>query len=156
MFGAFCGEAAHMALSGKDRRFLRALGHHLKPVVQVGKDGVSDAAAKAADQALRDHELIKVKVGESCPLERQEAAEALAQATGAEIAQLLGRTILLYRPDPEEPGIRLPKAPSGEAGNEMNQAEKKAAPAAEKHSPAPVRQPRRGRLPHRSSKNALR
>lgn len=131
---------------------MRALGHHLKPVVQVGKEGVTPAAAAAADQALRDHELIKVKVGESCPLARQEAADALAAATGSEIAQVLGRTFLLYRPDPEEPGIHLPQAPSRAAPK----AEEQAAPAPEKHSPAPIPKSRRGRLPHRSSKGALR
>jgi len=100
-----------MDLNGRQRRALRALGHHLEPVVMVGKEGVSQAVIAAAEQALADHELIKAKVGESSPLDRHEAAEALAEATGAAVAQVLGRTMLLYRRHPDEPKIDLPGLP---------------------------------------------
>ena len=95
-------------LTGKQRRHLRALAHDLKPLVQVGRGGIDDGLVAAVDQALADHELIKVKVAEAANLDRHEAADALAQATGSEVAQVLGNTILLYRADPEEPVIRLP------------------------------------------------
>jgi RNA-binding protein len=97
-----------VALTGKQRRALRALGHHLDPVVQVGREGVSPAVIEAAGQALWDHELIKVKVGEGSPLDRHEVAEALARATGSDVAQVLGRTLLLYRRRAEDPKIELP------------------------------------------------
>jgi RNA-binding protein len=97
-----------MTLSGKQRRHLRALGHSLRPIVQVGKDGVTEALIAAVDQALADHELIKVKVGENADLAREDAAAALAEATHSEVAQVLGYTLLLYRPDPDEPTIQLP------------------------------------------------
>lgn len=85
-----------MALTGKERRQLRALGHHLSPVVQVGQGGVTKGVISAVNQALEDHELVKVKVGEG-PEDRHDAADALARATKSEVAQVLGKTILLFR-----------------------------------------------------------
>jgi RNA-binding protein len=100
-----------LPLNGKQRRALRALGHHLDPVVQLGKEGVTPALLEAVEQALDDHELIKLKVGESSPIDRHEAADEISRETGAEIAQVLGRTILLFRRHPEEPKIELPGLP---------------------------------------------
>lgn len=85
-----------MALTGKQRRQLRALGHHLAAVVQVGQQGVTPGVITATEQALADHELIKVKVGDG-PVDRHEAASQLSEATGAEVAQVLGRTLLLFK-----------------------------------------------------------
>ncbi|HEY3452374.1 MAG TPA: ribosome assembly RNA-binding protein YhbY [Myxococcales bacterium] len=100
-----------MELNGKQRRALRALGHHLEPVVMLGKDGVSEAVINATSQALTDHELVKVKVGESSPIDRHEAAEALSVATKSTVAQVLGRTLLLFRRNEEAPKISLPGLP---------------------------------------------
>ncbi len=90
-----------MPLNGKQRRSLRALGHHLEPVVIVGQSGVTEGIIAAVEQALHDHELIKVKINEG-PETRQEAAQRLAEATGAELAQLLGRTALLFKKRAED------------------------------------------------------
>lgn len=95
-------------LSGKQRRHLRALGHELKAIVQIGKDGIDDGVVKAVDQALADHELIKIKVAEVAKLDRHEAADELAAQTKSQVAQVLGNTVLLYRPDPDDPQIKLP------------------------------------------------
>jgi RNA-binding protein len=95
-------------LSGKQRRHLRGLGHDLKPVVQVGKGGIDDGLVAAVNQALDDHELVKIKVGEAAQMDRHDAAEAIAHKTHSEVAQVLGNTVLLYRPHPEEPAIVLP------------------------------------------------
>jgi RNA-binding protein len=97
-------------LTGKQRRHLRALAHPLKPLVQVGKGGIDDGLIAAVDQALADHELIKVKVGENAAMDRHEVAEQLAGKTNSQVAQVLGNTVLLYRPDPEDPTIELPAA----------------------------------------------
>lgn len=94
-------------LSGKQARYLRGLGHHLKPVVMIGKDAVTDSVMKAVDEALTSHELIKVKIQEGCLLDRNDVAAILAEKAGAAVAQTLGRTILLYRPG-EEKKIDLP------------------------------------------------
>ena len=94
-------------LTGKQIRHLRGLGHHLQPVVMVGKEELSERLLASLDGALSVHELIKVKVQEGCLLDRHEVAAGLAQASGAAVVQVLGRTILLFR-RAEEPKIELP------------------------------------------------
>lgn len=95
-------------LTGKQRRHLRALGHHLKPVLQIGHEGVTDALAKEADAQLEAHELIKIKVSEHAPESRRDSSRSLADRCGAQVAQVLGRTALLYRPRKDAPEIELP------------------------------------------------
>jgi RNA-binding protein len=97
-----------MNLTGKQRRHLRALGHNLDPVVQLGKLGLTEAVTAAIDAALEQHELVKVRLGTECPDDRHDVADRLAPALRAEVAQVLGRTILLYRRHPKEPKIKLP------------------------------------------------
>lgn len=94
-------------LTGKQKRHLRGLGHSLAPVITIGKGEISEALVKETDEALEHHELIKVKILESCLLDRHEAAEELASACGAEVAQVLGRTFLLFR-RAQEPKLELP------------------------------------------------
>jgi len=94
-------------LTGKQRRHLRALGHHLDPLLQIGHEGITDAVVAHANMQLQHHELIKVRVLESSPLDRREAADELAARTGADLAQVLGRTFLLYKRDPDKPRIDL-------------------------------------------------
>jgi RNA-binding protein len=88
-------------LTGKQRRALRAKGHHLEPVVIVGQSGVTEGILSALSQALQDHELIKVKVNEG-PETRHEAAQRMAEGTGSELVQLLGRTVLLFKKREED------------------------------------------------------
>jgi RNA-binding protein len=97
-------------LSGASLRHLRALGHALEPVVMIGKEGITESLVRAANAALLTHELIKVKVQSEAPVERKEAAAALADASEAVLAQVLGRTFLLYKRHPKKPKIKLPKA----------------------------------------------
>ncbi|HKJ05736.1 MAG TPA: ribosome assembly RNA-binding protein YhbY [Geopsychrobacteraceae bacterium] len=94
-------------LKGKQARYLRGLGHHLKPVVMVGKDEVNEAVIAATEEALGAHELIKVKLQEGCLSDRKEVAEELAAATSSAVAQVMGGTILLYR-EGDDPQIQLP------------------------------------------------
>jgi RNA-binding protein len=101
--------AAAPTLTGWQIRKLRAMGHALKPVVAVGKEGVTDAVVRAIASALGTHELVKVKLQSEAPVERREAAAQLAQATGAVLAQVLGRTVLLYKRHPKKPKIDLTK-----------------------------------------------
>ena len=65
-------------LTGKQVRYLKGLGHHLKPLVMLGRDGLDENVIKAANEVLAAHELIKVKVGNGCPMDRREAADAAA------------------------------------------------------------------------------
>ena len=95
-------------LTGKQKRHLRALGHKLKPLVLIGKKEIEETLVTEVNAALDHHELIKVKLLESCMLDRNAASEMLASACNAEIAQILGKTFLLYRPA-NTPVIILPK-----------------------------------------------
>jgi RNA-binding protein len=95
-------------LTGKQKRYLRGLGHSLKPVIVVGKGEVSAALIREADAALESHEIIKVKILESCLMDRKEVSRELAEACNAQCAQLLGRTILLYR-QAKDAKISLPQ-----------------------------------------------
>ena len=95
-------------LTGRQRRHLRALGQKLTATLHVGQEGVSDAVVRQADAQLEIHELIKVRVGDNAPEDRHETAAALAERTRAHLAQVLGRTALLYRRRQEEPRIVLP------------------------------------------------
>ncbi len=95
-------------LTGAQRRALRALGHHLDAVLQIGQRGITDALVEAAIEALTRHELIKVSVGREAPVDRQEAPLALARLTGSHVAQVLGRTALLYRRRFDDPTVELP------------------------------------------------
>jgi RNA-binding protein len=85
------------------RRRLRGHGHALQPVVQIGKHGATDSVLEQITHALFDHELIKVKLGTECPQSRFEVAERLAQLPGANVVQILGKAILLYKRHPKEP-----------------------------------------------------
>ena len=96
------------SLTGRQKRYLRGEAHHLSAVVTIGKEGVSDAVCAATDQALHDHELIKVKLLEGCPTDRREAGPQLATKVRAELAGTVGRVLILYRPDPKEPRFTLP------------------------------------------------
>lgn len=98
-------------LTGKQRRHLRSLGHDLKAIVQIGKDGLDEGVVAAVERALLDHELVKIKIAEAAGLERHDAAEAIADRTRSEVAQVLGNTVLLYRAHPDDPQIVLPGGP---------------------------------------------
>jgi RNA-binding protein len=102
--------SAPLVLTGKQKRHLRALGHHLDALVQLGKSGLTSGALRAIDSALGSHELVKVKLGTECPDERDDVASRLAPEVSASIAQTMGRTILLYRRHPKKPVIVLPAA----------------------------------------------
>jgi RNA-binding protein len=96
-------------LSGKQRGALRALAHHLSPLVQIGKDGLTEGVVAAAEEALGMHELVKVRVLESSPASRSELAGPLAAATGSHLVGQVGRIVMLYRMHEEKPTIELPK-----------------------------------------------
>jgi RNA-binding protein len=99
--------------STKLRKALRSAGHHLSPVVQVGKEGVTEAVLRQLDEALLAHELVKMKVGTESPEDRFEVADRMGEEAGAQVAQILGRTMLVYRRHPEKP--RFEPRPASEA-----------------------------------------
>lgn len=100
-------------MKGKQARFLRGLGHHLSPLAMIGKEGITDNLIGSINANLTAHELIKIRMQETSPLERVEAAESIAGQTGGKIAQIIGKTFLLYRENKkkkDDEKITLPKA----------------------------------------------
>jgi RNA-binding protein len=98
-------------ITGKQGRELRGLGHHLSPLAMIGKDGVTDNLIAALEAVLTAHELVKIKIQDGCPYAREEAAELLAQKTRSRIAQIIGKTFLLFRENKElkeDKKIKLP------------------------------------------------
>lgn len=87
-------------MKGKERAELRAEAHHLDPMVHIGQAGVTEAALGAISDALRTHELVKIAVSRVLEEKPRELAGALAESLGAEVIQVIGRKITLYRHNP--------------------------------------------------------
>ncbi len=100
-----------MTLSKKQIRFLKAESHHLKPVVFIGKNGLSDGTVQSVHQALSDHELIKVKFLDYKD-QKKNVLMKLTQRTESELVQLIGHTATLFRQntDPEKQKTILPSS----------------------------------------------
>lgn len=97
-------------LTGKQKRFLRAQAHHLTPIFQVGKGGVNDNMIQQIKDALEARELIKVSILQNCEEDKHEVANELAKQARAELVQLIGLTVVLYKESRENKKIELPKA----------------------------------------------
>lgn len=96
------------ALTGKQKRFLRALGSEMEPVVQIGKAGVIPTVIEGARDVLAARELIKIRVQKNSPLEPREAISELAESINAEVVQVIGRNGLVYKLNTEKTKIELP------------------------------------------------
>ena len=99
-------------LTSKQRAFLRGLANSLETILIVGKGEITDNTIMQADTALTAREIIKCKRLETCALSARECAELLAEKCGADVVQVIGSKFVLYRPNPDEPVIRLPKSDS--------------------------------------------
>ena len=97
-----------MKLTGKQKNHLRGLGHHLKPILQIGKEGISEAFLANIEACLTHHELLKIKVLENAPDEKEGLAGVLERRTKGAVVQIIGKTLLFYRPFPKDPVIVLP------------------------------------------------
>ncbi|MCC5868830.1 MAG: YhbY family RNA-binding protein [Gammaproteobacteria bacterium] len=95
-------------LSLAQKKYLRSLGHDLKPVLIVGNAGVTPAVVREAMVGLAAHELLKVRLRVGERDARDAAIEALLEATGAVLVQRIGHIALIYRRHPERPSIILP------------------------------------------------
>jgi len=91
------GPALHFKLDSMDKKQLRAIGHHLKPVVTVAGAGLSENVLAELDRALNDHELIKVKLAVDDRENRGEIAASICDQLKAEIVQSIGKVILILR-----------------------------------------------------------
>jgi RNA-binding protein len=98
-----------LEITPRQRAFLRSLAHPLRPVAFVGKEGITDRTVRSLEEAFNTRELVKVRVLDTAPMPAREAAAALtARLEGSVAVQSIGRIAVLYRPDPDEPRIRLP------------------------------------------------
>lgn len=95
-------------LTGKQKRFLRAEANQLKPIFQVGKSGVNENMVEQINDALEKRELMKVSVLQNSMEDKDTVAEQLAEGTGAEIVQIIGNNLVLYKESAENKQIKLP------------------------------------------------
>jgi RNA-binding protein len=96
-----------LTLTGKERAALRAEANRLPATVHAGQHELTGALKKSLEDALRTHELVKIQLGKQTDLSAKDAAEQLASASGAEVIQVIGKTMTLYRkkrePERNEP-----------------------------------------------------
>ncbi len=97
-------------LTGKQKSFLRGQAHDLKAILQVGKGAVNENFIEQVNLALEARELIKISILQNCEENRYELADALTQATKAELVRVLGKTLVLYRKSINKSQIVFPKS----------------------------------------------
>lgn len=95
-------------LNGRQRAYLRSLANTLKPITQIGKDGVTENFLEQLDAMLDSRELVKVTILETAGLDAKEAANAICKALRAEFVQAIGFKFTLYRKNTEDPKILFP------------------------------------------------
>lgn len=96
-------------LTGAQKKYLRGLAHSLKPLVRVGRNGLTDGLVASLDEALDSHELVKLKFTDHQDQKRELAAE-IDDRLGSVQAGAIGHVVIFYRQarDPEKRTIRLP------------------------------------------------
>lgn len=95
-------------LTGKQKRYLRSLAHHLDPIFQIGKGGINDHLVRHVEEAIELRELMKVSVLNNSQEEARDIAPLLAERAGCELVQVIGRTIVLYKESKDHKTIELP------------------------------------------------
>ncbi|MCR5481747.1 MAG: ribosome assembly RNA-binding protein YhbY [Clostridia bacterium] len=101
-------------ITSKQRAYLRALAHDLEPTVYIGRQGLTENIIKEMETGFEVRELVKVKIQEGCELDPKETANKIAERTGAEFVQAIGRKFVLYRESSDNKTIELPKPKKGD------------------------------------------
>ena len=96
-----------MALTSKQRAFLKKKAHELNPLVRIGKDGITDSLIQSILEAIDSRELLKVKILQNCEKEKDEVLEELSKCNEFEVVGIIGRTIILFRENKDKPAISL-------------------------------------------------
>ena len=96
-------------MTSKQRAYLRSLASNIEAIITIGKDGIGENLIIQVDGALKKRELIKITVLETSPDSAKDAAIALADATKSDVVQVIGRKIVLFRRNPQEPKIEFKK-----------------------------------------------
>ena len=111
VFALICSRKEFYMITTKQRAYLRSIAAQLTPIMQVGKNGITDNLVKTLSDSLEAHEIIKLTVLEACPMTAREVSDALCIALSCEAVQTIGRKITLYRQasEKEKRKIVLPK-----------------------------------------------
>ncbi|MBR1703285.1 MAG: ribosome assembly RNA-binding protein YhbY [Lachnospiraceae bacterium] len=96
-------------MTSKQRAYLKSLASNLDPVFQIGKSSLTPELTEAVGECFNNNELIKVAVLKNCLDDPKAIAEAVAERTHSQVVQVIGRKIVLYKPDKDKPKIVLPK-----------------------------------------------
>ncbi|OPJ55559.1 ribosome assembly RNA-binding protein YhbY [Alkalithermobacter paradoxus] len=96
-------------LTGKQRAYLKSIANGLKPITQIGKEGITEAFLKQLDDALRAREIVKVNILENSGLDAKETANEVARLVRGEFVQAIGSKFTIYKKNIEKPIIELPK-----------------------------------------------
>lgn len=96
-------------MTSKQRAYLKSLAGTLEPIFQVGKASVTPEYTEAIRESFNTHELIKIAVLKNCIDDPKEIASVLADRTQSQVVQVIGKKIVLYKPDKDKPKIILPK-----------------------------------------------
>ncbi len=97
-------------MTSKQRAYLKSLAMNIDSLFQIGKSGVTPEVVQAVEEAFHNRELIKLSVLKNCFDNPKELAETIAGRTKSTVVQVIGKKIVLYKPDPKTPKIQLPKA----------------------------------------------
>jgi RNA-binding protein len=97
-------------INGKQRSYLKALANKLSPLLQIGKDGVTEKFIEQLNMSLEDHELVKINVLNNNYISPKEIADELTEKLNADFVQAIGKKLVLYRPKSKDPVIKLPRS----------------------------------------------
>jgi RNA-binding protein len=96
-------------INGKQRSYLKALANKLNPLLQIGKDGVTDKFIEQLDKSLEDHELVKINVLNNNYISPKDISKELTEKLNADFVQAIGKKLVIYRPKEKDPVIKLPR-----------------------------------------------
>lgn len=96
-------------MTSKQRAYLMSLASTLNPIFQIGKGSLTPEVTQAISEAFNNRELIKIAVLKNCFDDPKAIAEAVAGRTQSQVVQVIGKKIVLYKPDKDNPKIQLPK-----------------------------------------------
>ncbi len=94
-------------MTSKQRAYLRSLASTINPIYQIGKSGVTPELTKGVDEALEARELVKINILKNCMDDPRQMAEMLAERTGSQVVQIIGRKIVLFRQSEKSPKIKI-------------------------------------------------
>ena len=95
-------------MTSKQRAYLKSLASNLNPVFQIGKSSLTPEITEAVNECFNNNELIKIAVLKNCMDDPRVIAEAVSERTHSQVVQIIGKKIVLYKPDKDKPKIVLP------------------------------------------------